>query len=128
MIGLNELITVSQCTCLGFNLVYECTVVAESGATVWRGTAIDCSEIGYEIFLRHSSGVFMQERGCENRDITAYGVEIEGNCYTSRLSVMISDPSMNNDSVQCFFTNGTSIAVGLSYIEITKGKPFKCCQ
>ena len=62
----------------------------------------------------------MQKRGCESRYITAYGVRIEGNCYTSRLSIMISDSSMNNDSVQCFFTNGTSIAVGLSYTEITK--------
>ena len=100
--------------------------MAESGATVWRGTAIDCSEIGYEIFLRHSSSVFMQERGCDSGDITAYGVRIEENCYISQLRIMISDLSMNNNSVQCLFTNGTSIPVGLSYIEITKGK--QCCM
>ena len=77
---------------------------------------------GYEIFLRHSSSVFMQRRGCDSGDIFAYGVRIEENCYTSQLSILISDPSMNNNSVKCLFTNGTSIAVGLSYIEITKGK------
>ena len=125
-LGLNKLSIINQCTCLGFNLKYECTVVAESGATVWRGTAIECSEIGYEIFLRHSSSVFMQERGCDSGDITAYGVRIEGNCYTSQLSIMISDVSMNNDSVQCLFTNDTSVPVGLSHIEITKGK--QCCM
>lgn len=100
--------------------------MADSGATVWRGSAIDCSEIGYEIVLQHSDHVFMQKRGCDSGDITAYGVRIEENCYISQLSIIISDLSMNNESVQCLFTNGTSIPVGLSYIEITKGK--QCCM
>ena len=100
-------------------------MAAESGATIWRGTAVDCPDIGHEIILWHRPSVFMEKRGCASRDITAYGVRIEENCYTSQLSITVLDLSMNNESVQCFYSNGTSTIVGHSYIEATKGK--QCC-
>ena len=117
----NEVSLINQCTCLGFSQTYECTIAAEGGSTIWKGTAIDCPEIGNEIFLGHSSQEFTQIRGCFSRPITAYGVRIEENCYTSRLNITTLDLNMNNESVQCIYSNGTSTVVGTAYIEISTG-------
>jgi hypothetical protein len=106
---------------LGFNQTYECTIVAEGGSTIWKGSAIDCPEIGNEIFLSHSSQEFTQTRGCRSRPITAYGVGIEDNRYVSRLKIMNLDFNMSNESVQCIYSNGTSTIVGTAYIEISTG-------
>ena len=117
----NELSLINQCTCLGFNQTYECTIAAEGGSTIWKGTAIDCPEIDDEIFLGHSPREFTQTRGCNSRPIIAYGVRIEDNCYISRLNIMNLDLNMSNESVQCIYSNGTSTIVGSSYIDITTG-------
>lgn len=117
----NELSLINQCTCLGFNQTYECTIAAEGGATFWRGSAIDCPDIDNEIFLSHNPQVFTKTRSCNDRPITAHGVRIEDNCYISRLNIMGLDLNMTNRSVQCFYSNGTSTLVGLSYIQLTKG-------
>ena len=117
----NELSLINQCTCLGYNQTYECTIATEGGATIWRGTAIDCPEIDDEIILYNHPQEFSERRSCYSRPITAYGVRIEVSSYISRLNITVSDLSMDNRSVQCIYSNGTSTVVGLAYIDITEG-------
>ena len=116
----NQLSLINQCTCLGFTQTYECTIVAEGGATIWKGSAINCTEIDGEIILSHSSA---QTRGCFDSSITAYGDRIEDNHYVSRLNIMNLSSNMINKSVQCIYSNGisTDTVVGTDYIEITTG-------
>ena len=118
----NELSLINQCTCLGFSLTYECTIVTEGGATIWKGSAIDCPKIDNEIFLSHSLREFTKfNMSCRDRPITAYGIGIEDNRYISRLDIGNLNRSMINESVQCTYSNGTSTVVGTDYIDITTG-------
>ena len=99
-----------------------CTIVAEGGATIWKGSVIDCPEIDNEIFLSHSLREFTKiNMSCNDRPITAYGIGIEDNRYISRLDIGNLNRSMINESVQCTYSNGTSTVVGTDYIEITTG-------
>ena len=106
---------------MGFNQTYECSVAAKVGATIWRGTAIDCPEIDDEIILHHRPQEFTETIACDIRPISAHGVRIGEGGYISRLNIMISDFSIDNESVQCIYSNGTSTVVGRAYIEITEG-------
>ena len=63
----------------------------------------------------------MKTRGCDIQAITAHGVRIEEGYYISRLNIMISEFNMDNESVQCIYSNGMSTVVDLTSIEITKG-------
>ena len=83
---------------------YTCTVVdsAGIGSSLWRGTAFSCPGSSNIIFLAHS--LFNTSGGtsgtCNSGAITAEGVDIVDNCYTSRLMVNVS-VGLNETTVQC---------------------------
>ena len=83
----------SGCACPGDTLTYECTVVG-AGATIWTGSAFNCSASNYTILLIHN--FFSLAKGdygsCNNGDIVGQSLSVEGNNYTSQLNVtVISD-------------------------------------
>ena len=93
------------CVCPGDTLTYECTATGGyGGVTVWTGTAFECSYYN-EIVLLHSR--FTSAYGsCNNGDIVARSLSVEGNNYTSQLNITIT-PDIAGKTVVCLSDNGT---------------------
>ena len=47
----NGLVLLSECTCIGYTITFECTVLSGfGGATVvWKGSAFDCTRSDNEV-------------------------------------------------------------------------------
>ena len=77
------------------------------GATVWQGTAFDCASKNNEILLLHNR--FETEGGtseeCNNGAIVGRSLRVEGNRYTSQLTVFVS-PDMIGGTIDCAVDNG----------------------
>ena len=122
MASQNSLVETHGCVCSGDRLSYKCSVVGVEprvGTTAWRGSALAvlCSQGGGEIVLHHRS--FNEGRNCGN--IVVRGIQEDSGCYTSQLNVTV-DPSLDNKTVECIYSNGTTTTViETSSIEITKG-------
>ena len=115
-----ELLLTNECTCPGIVVTFRCTVVGNVGATVWRGSAIECPETNHELTFLHLIR-FTDIRGCSGGAIIGHGIDVEGNCYTSQLNVTV-DTSMDGKSVECFYNNGTfANLIGNSSVAITSG-------
>ena len=118
-----SVLTPNDCgTCLGHRLLYECTAVG-TGITVWKGSAFLCPNNGNSILLSHrlfhSSGAM---DACNGGAIVGYSLRPTNNqCYTSRLNVTV-DASMNGQTIQCFYNNGSKeIEIGSQTITIRRG-------
>ena len=98
---------VDDCLCQGHNImmIYECTVVG-GGATVWKGTAFDCSG---EAILFHSINFTSQKpHTCNGGAITAHALSAENNTYTSQLNIQVDDTEgLMNKTVVCVHDSGT---------------------
>ena len=117
----NELVPLmQQCSCVGFQLTYECIVTGEVGATVWRGSIFQCPSTNNAITLRHSA--FTQTRSCNEGAISGYGAKSQNNCcYTSQINITTS-PLMNNKTVECAYNNGsTTTVIGTSVVIVISG-------
>ena len=104
----NGLTTKSTCTCLGYNVMFECTVFGGYGVTtVWKGTAFNCSNGLNEISLIHSR--FPTEEGahgsCNNGKIKGQSLWIENNYYISQLNVLVSF-EMLGETIECIHDDG----------------------
>lgn len=113
------------CACPGDTLTFTCNAVG-GGATIWRGTAFNCSEENNQIRLRHSQ--FASADGvvgsCNKGAIVGQSIGKENNCYSSRLNVSI-DVLFNNKTVECVqdsfsSTNGTT-EIGQSSFNVISG-------
>ena len=116
------LIELSGCTCPGYTSAYECTVLSGfGGATVWKGSAFDCTTSDNEIVLLHSR--FQQDarthKTCNNGSITGEAIKVEENYYTSQLHVTVS-LDMIGKSIECA-NDGVTMIIGSSIVTITKG-------
>ena len=105
-------------------LTFSCTVLG-GVATLWKGTAFDCTERDNEILLRH--GKFADPEGtsggCNLGAIVGTSVQVEGtDCYTSQLSVNISD-GLNNKTVGCILNSdsGMPIVIGETSLSVITG-------
>ena len=113
-------------------LTFNCTVLGGI-ATLWKGTAFDCPLNDNEILLRHGRfGTGGTSGECNNRAIVGRSVSVEGaDCYTSRLSVTISD-GLNNETVRCILNSdsGMAIPVGETSLNVISGTDIKSmlCQ
>ena len=75
-------------------------------ATVWRGTAFQCSDAANQIFLSHFN--FASTTGeCNSGEIVAYGVHAANGCYTSRINITMSH-DVEGKVIQCALDDGTS--------------------
>ena len=112
-----------QCACSDEELRFTCTTVVDGvGATIWTGTAFSCD--GNEILLRHSN--FNRPGGTSGEcngdaSISARSVRVEGNCYTSELSVT-PNAGLNNRTVLCVSNSNDGMpTIGTATISLTTG-------
>lgn len=114
-------LTPNDCgTCLGHQLLYECTTVG-TGTTVWKGSAFQCPDDGNSALLSHRDFSSGTTDTCNRGAIMGQSVRVVNNCYVSRLYVTI-DASMNGQTIQCFYNNGLrEIEIGSEIITIREG-------
>ena len=110
------LAVVSDCTCSGFNVTYECTTIGP-GSTFWvLGSSAECG-----INLRHS--LFMSQTAvgrCMNGAVEGRGLQVEGDAYVSQLNVPVRT-NLNGTIVQCEHDDGGSLTViGTSTLTLTR--------
>ena len=111
----NGLVELSGCTCPGYTLTYECTVMGgPGGATVWHGTSFNCTMSDHEIVLLHSR--FESNTGtlrmCSNGAIVGRSLRVENNGrYTSQLNVTVSS-DMTGESIECAHDHETTDTIG----------------
>ena len=74
------------------------------GATIWRGTALECSEAGNEIVLFHSTTA---QKECNDGAIIGSVIRAENISYTSQLTVTVTS-EMIGRSISCIHDNGVS--------------------
>ena len=117
------MVLLSGCTCIGYKTTYECTILSGfGGATVWKGNAFDCARSDDEVVLLHSriDSNEHTRRICNNGSIIGETIQVVGNCYTSRLHVMVS-PDLIGEGIECISDNGTMMVVVSSTITETMG-------
>ena len=119
--------TATGCLCAGSNLQLLCSVI-DGVNTVWTGSAIvdQCSNRD-NIILRHSGFSGTVSRSCNSEAVIAQSLpslsNISANCYTSQLSISITD-DLNGTDIRCQIDNNTRPfpEVGQYIINITSGK------
>ena len=118
---INGFMALNDCTCQGHNVTYECTVNG-SGATIWKGTAFDCSLTNNEIAIFHSINYTSERsKACNNGAIIGSAVRAENHSYTSQLTVHVSD-ELNGTTVVCVHDDGRdSTEIGSAILSITAG-------
>ena len=116
------LIQKTTCTCSGYNVIYECTVMGSSfGNTLWAGSAFNCSL--EEIILQHLQYPENAHGECNNGYIMGKSIRVDsGIYYTSQLDVTISSDLVGK-SIECFYddNNGMKQLVGANNITLTTG-------
>ena len=98
--GENTLIAITNCTCEGYDQVYECRVNG-SGITIWRGSAFNCPATGNEITFFHSRFDIETMVTCNSGAIIGRAIRNENNIYISHLTVAVS-AEMNGMNISCF--------------------------
>lgn len=113
----NFLTQLNDCICPGDGSVsYECAICGE-GATVWTGSAFDCTS-GY-ILLRHREFETGLASGtCNGRNVTAHSIGVldtnHGRCFFSQLNITLR-AGVNNKTIMCLYTDDTSEVVVNTY-------------
>ena len=116
----NIFLETSDCTCEGYNVTYQCTVVGQ-GATIWGGSAFRCSSTNNEITLFNTDRMG-ESRKCNDGKISGFSLTAENNSYTSQLNVLVSS-EMIGRTIGCFHDRGGSTAeIGSSNLMITAGR------
>ena len=116
----------SDCVCPGHELRLECTVIG-AGATVWRGSAFDCSQTSNQISLHHSQFVSGTTRMCNNGRIIGRSInttsDSDGIKYISQLIIHLdANDTLEGRTVECVQNNLThEIVVGTHTIIYTRG-------
>ena len=110
---------INDCTCEGNNVTYECTVFG-NGATIWKGTALNCSLTNNELTVFHTINFTSQRPPppCNNGAITVHAIGAENGSYTSQITIQVSD-ELNGTTVVCAHDDGTlSTEIGSAIITI----------
>ena len=105
--------------CPGDVLMYQCNIVG-SGNTIWTGTAFsDCSN--NEIILRHSTFASGMAFGnCNNGAISARGLGVDNNCYSSQLNVTVNS-DLNNKTIRCDHSSDTVVTIRTVTLSVATG-------
>ena len=90
------LTAISNCTCEGYDQVYECRVTG-SGVIVWRGSAFNCPATSNEITFFNIETTLT----CNSGAIVGCAIRAENDTYISQLTVSVS-PEMIGMSISCF--------------------------
>ena len=112
----------SGCTCVDHPLTFRCTAVGP-GATIWRGSALNCPSSLNEIQLYHSRFASGRAVGyCNDRNIVAYAVGTTEGRFHSNLKIVNLTHEMNGTTIKCIYDDGANIYPSNStIISITTG-------
>ena len=112
------LTVISNCTCEGYNQVYECRVTG-SGVTVWRGSAFNCPALGNEITSRFDIEITLT---CNSGAIVGRTIRAENDIYISQLTVSVSAEVIGGN-ISCFHDiPGAALnLIGSSRLTLTTG-------
>lgn len=121
---LGQLITISDCSCVGYATIYQCTATG-NGVTTFRGDEFDCPYAGNKIRLRHENfnapgSVF---GSCNEEEIVGRSLHVKGNNYSSQLSVNMTD-ELNGTMIECVYEDlapNTESKIGQIQLTLTKG-------
>lgn len=86
------------------------------GGTVWRGTAFDCSI--YEITLLHSRSADGTFGVCNDGDIIARSLSVEGNNYTSQLNINATS-NIAGKTIECVNVDTNTTMIQFSTVTPT---------
>ena len=116
----------SACVCPGHELRLECTVV-EGIATVWTGSAFDCTTSANVIILLHSQFAGGTLRGCNGRIIGRSintTSDSDGIKFISQLIIQLDESgTLEGRTVECHYDDGIhDIVIGTHVISYTRGK------
>lgn len=121
----------SDCTCPGYPLTYECSVSGEQdGTTVWTGSAFNCTN--REISLFHSDygstgGAYGECSNIRGQSVNA-NVSSLVRVYVSQLIVEVGLDTIGK-SIECQYDDGhTFKVVGQATITATKGDCVTQCH
>ena len=124
-----ELVKLISCTCPGYIVAYECTVMGGLG-TVWSGSAFNCENSANEMVLLHRRfGLSDRDytKTCNNGAISGRGVRVSDDFYTSQVNVTISRDLIGK-TIECAHYSGSSQAMGSLMINATTSMWFKAVQ
>ncbi len=111
----NRLILTNDCPCPGQNLTFECTIVG-GGTTVWQGAQVfDCPDFFNEILLRHINFGSSVMGECNAGAIVGRSLRVDGNRYTSQLSVAYNE-RLNGKNITCAHDDGFTISSRISLV------------
>ena len=90
---------------------------------MWRGDIFDCPDHSNEIILRHINFDSSVTGECNAGAVIGRGLRIDGNCYTSELSIVYRE-SFAGRNVTCMYDNGIAVlsTVSAMIIHNTIGK------
>jgi hypothetical protein len=96
--------------------------VSGNGATIWKGTAFDCSSINNEFTIFHSTNdISEMPKYCSNGAIIGRAVGTKNDSYTSQITIQVSD-EFNGKTVDCVHDDGTNFTeIGSAILNITTG-------
>lgn len=118
--GTNSLVAINSCTCEGHTQIYECRVTG-NGATIWKGSALDCSSSRNEIIILSSDSV-NRSRICNNGAIAGRLVRRENDSYLTQLSVSVSSEVISRN-ISCYHEVGHDLVeIGTLYLPTTTCK------
>ena len=118
----DQFTAINDCTCPGYNSLYECTVIMGI-ATVWKGTAFNCQSAGNEIVLLHNTNfTSLRTETCNSGVISGRIIRANNGIYTSQLVVRVS-VEMNGSTVVCAHDTGVNTPViGSKLLTIVEGR------
>jgi hypothetical protein len=112
--------TAREYACPGEVLTYECIATGGSniGATIWTGTAFNCTSSENEITLLH---VYINRTyTCNDGTIVARMLSAEGNNYTSQLNITVL-PGTAEKTIECVQYDGYTTRLLFSLVIPTTG-------
>lgn len=116
--GENALVALNNCTCEGYNQIYECRIYGRE-ATVWRGTAFNCPDKGNEISLFYiNAGT---KKICNDGAISGCITRADNNTYISQLTVSVSAETIGMNISCLHDVGGTPMLIGSSLLTLTPG-------
>ena len=121
MQNISKEVSSTTCNCLGDTLIFECTVMEEFG-TVWRGSAINCSNKN-ELFLQNQRS----HKSCSNGTITGQIRRVTTGFYTSQLTVIITS-DMIGKKIECARDNGSTETVKIENSTVTLNAITSMCS
>ena len=111
VVPFNGLSQVAGCLCPGETVTYQCALSGGT-ATVWRGSAFDCTSTSNSLTLHHSQYTSGNSSGdCNSHNILGQGVSVANSTYVSVLNVTVNSnySYSKNEMIECVYFDGARL-------------------